>query len=87
MNGFEVCRRLRPLMPDLWIIIMSVRGEELDRVRGFDLGADDYVTKPFSLREIIARVKVGVRRQSGKTTSNASCRFGLPRQALRKRSG
>jgi len=63
MNGFEVCKRLRPDMPNLWIIIVSVRGEEVDRVMGLELGADDYVTKPFSLREIVARVKVGLRRQ------------------------
>ena len=68
LNGFEVCKRLRPEMPDLWIIIVSVRGEEVDRVMGLELGADDYVTKPFSLREIVARVKVGLRRQSSKAT-------------------
>jgi DNA-binding response OmpR family regulator len=66
MNGFEVCRQLRPEMPDLWIIILTVRGQEVDRVMGLELGADDYVTKPFSLRELVARVKVGLRRQQGK---------------------
>jgi DNA-binding response OmpR family regulator len=62
MNGFEVCRQLRSEMPAIWIIMLSVRGEEADRVRGLDLGADDYVTKPFSLRELVARVKAGLRR-------------------------
>ncbi|MEW6208226.1 MAG: response regulator transcription factor [Acidobacteriota bacterium] len=66
MNGFEVCRRLRPEMPDLWIIMLTARGQEVDRVLGLELGADDYVTKPFSLRELVARVKVGLRRRSGK---------------------
>lgn len=66
MNGFEVCRRLRPELPDLWIIMLTARGREVDRVTGFEVGADDYVTKPFSLRELVARVKVGVRRQRGK---------------------
>jgi DNA-binding response OmpR family regulator len=66
MNGLEVCRQLRPDMPDLWIIILTVRGQEVDRVMGLELGADDYVTKPFSLRELVARVKVGLRRQQGK---------------------
>jgi two-component system, OmpR family, alkaline phosphatase synthesis response regulator PhoP len=66
LNGFGVCKRLRPDMPDLWIIIISVRGEEVDRVMGLELGADDYVTKPFSLREIVARIKVGLRRQRSK---------------------
>jgi two-component system alkaline phosphatase synthesis response regulator PhoP len=75
LNGFEVCRQIRPLMPDLWIIIVSVRGDEVDRVMGLELGADDYVTKPFSLREIIARVKVGLRRQKG-WVSHPIQRFG-----------
>ena len=74
MNGFEVCRRLRPETPDLWIIMLTVRGREVDRVMGFELGADDYVTKPFSLREIVARVKVGLRRK-GSTGVQAIKRF------------
>ena len=68
MNGYEVCRRLRPELPDLWIIVLTARGQEVDRVTGFEVGADDYVTKPFSLRELVARVKVGLRRQHGKAT-------------------
>lgn len=64
MNGFEVCKQLRAEMPGLWIIMLTVRGQEVDRVMGLELGADDYVTKPFSLRELVARVKVGLRRQS-----------------------
>jgi two-component system alkaline phosphatase synthesis response regulator PhoP len=68
MNGYEVCRRLRPELPDLWIIMLTARGQEVDRVTGFEVGADDYVTKPFSLRELVARVKVGLRRQHGKAT-------------------
>ena len=63
-NGFEVCRTLRPERPDLWIIMLTVRGHEADRVTGFESGADDYVTKPFSLRELIGRIKVGLRRSS-----------------------
>ena len=75
LNGFEVCRRLRPQMPELWIIMVTVRGEEVERVMGLELGADDYVTKPFSLREIVARVKVGLRRQSSKA-AQPIYRFG-----------
>jgi two-component system alkaline phosphatase synthesis response regulator PhoP len=82
LNGFEVCRQLRPSMPDLWIIIMSVRGEEVDRVMGLELGADDYVTKPFSLREMVARIKVGLRRQSSKA-SQPNRRFGEVEVAVR----
>ena len=68
-NGFEVCRTLRPERPDLWVIILTVRSLEADRVTGFEVGADDYVTKPFSLRELIGRVRVGVRRASGRPAS------------------
>ena len=69
LNGFEICRRLRSEMPEMWIIMLTVRGQEVDRVMGLELGADDYVTKPFSLRELIARVKVGLRRQAGRRSS------------------
>jgi two-component system, OmpR family, alkaline phosphatase synthesis response regulator PhoP len=62
MNGFEVCRKLRADLPGLWIILLTARGQEVDRVCGFESGADDYVVKPFSLRELVARVRVGLRR-------------------------
>lgn len=65
MNGFAVCRTIRPEMPDLWIIMLTIRGQEADRVSGFEAGADDYVVKPFSLRELVARIKVGLRRRRG----------------------
>jgi DNA-binding response OmpR family regulator len=69
MNGFEVCRHVRVAMPEVWIIMLTVRGQEVDRVMGLELGADDYVTKPFSLRELVARVKVGLRRRQQQHTS------------------
>ena len=64
MDGFEVCRRLKasPALRDIPVIILSARGAELDRVRGLELGADDYVTKPFSLMELLARVSAVLRR-------------------------
>ena len=64
LSGIEVCRRLRRDndTSNIPIIMMSVRGEEEDRVRGLDIGADDYVTKPFSPRELIARVNAVLRR-------------------------
>lgn len=71
LNGFEICRQLRGVMPEMWIIMLTVRGQEVDRVMGLELGADDYVTKPFSLRELVARVKVGLRRQAGRRVSPA----------------
>jgi len=70
MNGFAVCRELRPKLPDLWVIMLTVRGQEADRVTGFEAGADDYVTKPFSLRELVARVKVGLRRRQTRETGS-----------------
>ena len=75
MNGFDVCRRLRLERPDLWIIILTVRGQEADRVTGFEVGADDYVTKPFSLRELVGRIRVGLRRASGRTLARAELRI------------
>ena len=69
MNGFEVCRQVRAAMPEVWIIMVTVRGHEVDRVMGLELGADDYVTKPFSLRELVARVKVGLRRRQQRHAS------------------
>jgi DNA-binding response OmpR family regulator len=75
LNGFEVCRQLRPERPDLWIIMLTVRGEEADRITGFEAGADDYVTKPFSLRELVSRIKVGLRRAQGRMPRTRK-RFG-----------
>jgi two-component system alkaline phosphatase synthesis response regulator PhoP len=62
-SGVDVCRELRRKGIDTPIIMLSARGEEIDRVLGLEIGADDYVTKPFSLRELVARVRVRLRRQ------------------------
>jgi DNA-binding response OmpR family regulator len=62
MSGYEVCRRLRQEGDTTPILMLTARGEETDRVLGLELGADDYVTKPFSVRELLARVKAIVRR-------------------------
>jgi two-component system phosphate regulon response regulator PhoB len=64
LSGIEVCRRLRriPETANLPIIMLTARGEEADRIRGFETGADDYVTKPFSPRELVARVTAVLRR-------------------------
>ena len=64
LSGIEVCRRLRRNneTANIPIIMMSARGEEEDRIRGLDIGADDYLTKPFSPRELIARVNAVLRR-------------------------
>lgn len=64
VSGIEVCRRLRgrPETRNLPIIILTARGEEADRIRGLDTGADDYITKPFSMTELIARIRAVMRR-------------------------
>jgi two-component system response regulator ChvI len=62
MDGLELCRRLRALSAGLPIIFLSSRDDEFDRVLGLELGADDYLCKPFSTRELVARVKVLLRR-------------------------
>jgi DNA-binding response OmpR family regulator len=62
MSGYEICRRVRGQQSMLPILMLTARGEEADRVLGLDLGADDYVTKPFSLRELLARVRALLRR-------------------------
>ncbi len=62
MDGLDVTRRLRAEQPGLAIIILTARVEEMDRILGLELGADDYVTKPFSPRELVARVRAVLRR-------------------------
>ena len=62
LDGIEVCRRLRAEHPLLYIVMLTARAEELDRVVGLEVGADDYVTKPFSLQELLARVRAALRR-------------------------
>ncbi len=64
LDGFEVCRRLRAQAP-VPVIMLTARGDEDDRVLGLELGADDYVAKPFSPRELTARVKAVLRRANG----------------------
>src|SRR5712691_1140694 len=67
LSGFEVCRKLRERGP-VPVILLTARGEEADRVWGLDLGADDYITKPFSHRELLARVRVVARRAAAART-------------------
>ncbi len=62
MDGLEVCRTVRAHHPLLYIIMLTARSTEIDKVVGLEVGADDYVTKPFSLQELVARVRAGLRR-------------------------
>ena len=66
MDGFEVCRAIRKTL-DTPIIMVTAREDEIDKITGLDLGADDYVTKPFSVKVLLARVKANIRRFSGET--------------------
>src|SRR5260370_36322581 len=62
LSGYELCRKLRAKGVNTPILMLTARGKEADRVVGLDLGADDYVTKPFSVRELMARERVLLRR-------------------------
>jgi DNA-binding response OmpR family regulator len=65
MSGFDLFREMRALRSDAPVIMLTSRGDELDRILGLELGADDYVTKPFSPRELVARVRAVLRRTGG----------------------
>ena len=70
LDGVEVCRRLRQFS-DAYVIMLTARSEEIDKIVGLSVGADDYVTKPFSPRELVARVKAMLRRPRGGTAPSA----------------
>jgi DNA-binding response OmpR family regulator len=72
IDGLEVCRRIRHRLPDLPVIMLTALGEEADRVVGLEVGADDYVTKPFSPRELVLRIRSVLRRASGPAVSHAA---------------
>ena len=91
MSGFEIAKRLRDAGRTVPIILLTARGDEMDRVLGLELGADDYVTKPFSIRELLARIKVVLRRApGGRVVRPENFRFGdvevdFKRQRVTKR--
>ncbi len=62
MDGYEICKEIKSTSSDIPVIILSAKGEELDKVLGLELGADDYVVKPFGVRELVARVKNIIKR-------------------------
>ena len=76
MNGFEVCRALRQAGDNVPVIILTAREEETDKVLGLEIGADDYITKPFSMRELIARVGANIRRTSMAAPAAATAAAG-----------
>jgi DNA-binding response OmpR family regulator len=84
MDGFEICRRVRA-ESDVPILMLTARGDEMDRIVGLELGADDYLPKPFHPRELLARLRAILRRSRGSSSARlASLRFGrleIDRQA------
>ncbi|NQT77415.1 MAG: response regulator transcription factor [Bacteroidetes bacterium] len=76
INGYDICRRLKKEKPELPIIMITARGTEIDKVAGLDLGADDYITKPFSIPELLARVRAVFRRTHAGSKDIAKYSFG-----------
>ncbi len=76
MSGLDVCKQLKTKRPSVPIIMLTARGQEVDKVVGLELGADDYVTKPFSIRELLARVKAVLRRSTTAPKDQENFSFG-----------
>jgi len=77
VSGFEVCRFLRKNLPGVFILMLTAKTEEIDKLSGFKMGADDYMTKPFSVMELLARIKSMLRRITNQTPlSDDILRFG-----------
>lgn len=76
MSGLEVCKQVKARRPSTPVIMLTARGQEIDKVVGLELGADDYVTKPFSIRELMARIKAVLRRVPPQAAAPEAYRFG-----------
>jgi len=84
-NGYDLCRRWRAAQPGLGLLMFTARGDPMDRVLGLEIGADDYLAKPFEPRELVARVRALLRRQTPGRADNAMLRFeGLSIDLLRR---
>ena len=84
-NGFDVCRRWRAAHPGLGIVMLTARGDPMDRVLGLEIGADDYLPKPFEPRELVARVRALLRRQAPGRADAPQLRFdGLTIDLLKR---
>lgn len=79
LDGFEVCKTLRKNGNDVPIILLTAKGEEIDKVLGLEIGADDYMQKPFSIRELTARIKAILRRTSTEKASEGEVTIGMLR--------
>ena len=76
MNGHEICRKIKMEKPEIPIILLTARGSEMDKVSGLDTGADDYITKPFSLPELLARIRAAFRRTKDEPATPEYYSFG-----------
>ena len=76
LNGYEVCKRLKETHPELPIVMLTAKSQEADIVTGLDLGADDYITKPFSVLELLARINALLRRSRADPTITEIVRIG-----------
>ncbi|MBN2416372.1 response regulator transcription factor [bacterium] len=76
ISGFDVCREIRAAGLTMPVIMLTARGEEIDKVLGLEIGADDYITKPFSVRELLARIKAVMRRTGTGESAVTPVRFG-----------
>jgi len=68
-SGFEVCRHLRKHHPDMFVIMLTAKNEEMSKIAGLEMGADDYITKPFSVSELLARIRTRLRRRGESATA------------------
>jgi len=75
MNGYQVCKEARRLNADVPILMLTARAQEVDKIRGLDAGADDYVTKPFALGELVARIRALLRRRDRATRPPTAAPF------------
>jgi len=84
-NGFDLCRRWRASQPQMGLLMFTARGDPMDRVLGLEIGADDYLAKPFEPRELVARVRALLRRQAPGRSDSALLRFdGLSIDLLKR---
>lgn len=73
MDGFQICKEISCVYPEISVIMLTALGQDLDKVRGLELGADDYIIKPFNPMELVARIKAILRRSNKKNQNNEIC--------------
>ncbi len=75
-NGYEICRKVKKEKPDIPVIMITAKGSEMDKIAGLDIGADDYLTKPFSIPELLARIRAVLRRSKPNEDNLEKYSFG-----------